>query len=101
MAKDFARAFYKSRQWQACRESFIASVFGLCKNHERCHRPGVIVHHKIILGPHNIDDPNVTLNHDNLELYCIECHTQEHGDGQEVTRDDVQFDEQGNLIKRQ
>jgi len=100
MAKDFARSFYKSQAWQSCRQSFISSRFGLCKNHDPCHRPGVIVHHKIKLTPENINDPDITLNHDNLELYCIECHTQEHGGDPLVTRHDVTFDDNGNLIKK-
>ena len=80
MAKDFAKAFYKSRRWEACRDAFIAERIaidgGLC---ERCHdRPGYIVHHKVYLTPANIKDPLVALNHDNLEYVCHECHNDEH-----------------------
>ena len=40
---------------------------------------GRIVHHKIHLDADNIGDPNVTLNWDNLELVCMDCHAAEHG----------------------
>ena len=50
---------------------------------ERCLKkglvvPGEIVHHKIRLSPENINDPSVTLNFDNLELLCRDCHGEEH-----------------------
>ena len=78
--KEYARAFYKSKQWEKCRAGYIKYVGGLC---ERCLKngayvPGVIVHHKCYLSPENIQDPSVTLNFDNLELLCLECHNKEH-----------------------
>lgn len=80
--KDYARAFYKSTEWAKCRASYIKSVGGLC---ERCLKrglivPGVIVHHKCYLTPENITDTSITLNWDNLELLCQNCHNQEHFD---------------------
>lgn len=80
MAKEFAKAFYKSRAWQECRQAFIIASGGLCN---RCAArglivPGYIVHHKIILTPDNINDPNVALNFDNLEYLCHACHDAEH-----------------------
>ena len=79
--KEFAKAFYKSSEWQKCRASYIKSVNGLC---ERCLQrglivPGYIVHHKCYLTPENILDPSVTLNFDNLEFLCHDCHNREHG----------------------
>lgn len=78
--KEFSKAFYKSAAWQHCRESYIKSVGGLC---ERCYAkglivPGYIVHHKCYLTPENINDPDVTLNFENLEYLCVEHHNQEH-----------------------
>lgn len=72
--------FYKTKLWQDCRKSYIKSVGGLC---ERCYNKGIIkhgdtVHHKIHLTPANINDPEVTLNFDNLELLCREHHAEEH-----------------------
>lgn len=78
--KEWARAFYKSGEWKRCREDYAASVGGLC---ERClqrgvYKPGEIVHHKVHLTPDNIHDPGVTLNWDNLELVCRDCHAELH-----------------------
>lgn len=68
---------------------------GLCV---RCGRPGEIVHHKIYLTPENIDDPNITLNEDNLELLCRDCHAMEHL-GSTPTGEGLHFDDDGNLVK--
>ena len=98
MAKDFAKPFYNSKVWRGCRAAFISSVFGLCKNFNTCRRTGVIVHHTEILTPGNIDNPDVTLNWDKLEYLCIECHNAV--ESENVVRDDVMFDEAGNLVER-
>lgn len=76
----FASKFYKSVAWQKCRASFITKQQGLC---QRCLSKGLIVvgtqvHHKIYLTPENINNPDVALNHDNLELLCLDCHHEEH-----------------------
>jgi len=98
MAQEWAIKFYNSTAWIKCREAYKQSVFGLC---ERCGSPGVEVHHVIYLTPANIKDPNITLSWDNLELLCHECHTREHGGKYEALRDDVMFDEYGNLVPRE
>ena len=99
--KPWAKQFYNSKEWQACREAYIASKQGLC---ERCLAegrisPGEIVHHKIYLTPKNISDPDITLNFDNLELLCQDCHNKEHSK-QLPTNDELMFDEYGNIVKR-
>lgn len=102
--KEFARQFYKSKAWKDCREGYISSVNGLC---ERCIKkgkivPGKIVHHKVTLTPENINDPTITLNWELLEYVCQDCHNQEHhGSDEGVTRDDVMFDINGDLIKKE
>lgn len=78
--KPFAEAFYKSNTWKQCRKSYIKSVGGLC---ERCYKkglivPAVIVHHKTYITQDNINDPTITLNFDNLEALCKNCHNEEH-----------------------
>ena len=35
------------------------------------------VHHKIPITPENVNNPQITLNWDNLELLCKTCHDQE------------------------
>lgn len=103
MAKEFAKSFYKSKAWLKCRESYISSIHGLC---ERCSdkgiiKSGLILHHKIELNPKNINDPDVTLNHDNLEYLCLECHNEHHDFNREkysAIKNGFKFNENGELI---
>lgn len=81
--KDFAEQLYKSRRWQSTRKAYLSSVGGLC---ERClkqglYHPAVIVHHKVYISPENINNPEVTLNWNNLEALCEHCHAEEHHKG--------------------
>lgn len=81
MARDFAKSFYASKAWQQCRTSYIARRVntdgGMC---EECHDArGYIVHHKVMLTAENINDPDVSLNHNNLAYVCKDCH--DHFDG--------------------
>ena len=94
--RDFARAFYQSKAWKKTRAYIFLRDMGLCT---RCGKPGEIVHHKQHLTPNNIDDPNITLNEDNLELLCRDCHAIEH-EGELCTDRELTFDEDGNLIER-
>lgn len=76
MARDFAKGFYKSSAWKKCRAAFIAGRVaidgGMC---QQCGRElGYIVHHREWLTPENITDPNVALDHENLEYVCQTCH---------------------------
>jgi len=96
MAKDYAKAFYDSDAWHACRDAYKQSVGGLC---ERCRKRGLIkageiVHHKVYLTPRNINDPRVALNFANLELVCLDCHNVEHT----AHKKRYVFDVRGNLI---
>lgn len=91
-----AKRFYKSRTWQRCRNAYFESKFGLC---ERCSEPGKIVHHKKYINTANINDPFVTLNHDNLELLCQDCHNKEHFEKYSPVREGLGFDSEGNLIE--
>ena len=102
MAQDYAKKFYRSKAWQQCRESYISKVHGLC---ERCQeknilKPGYIVHHKEYITPKNINNPMITLNHDNLMFVCHECHNIIHGGENSPLRDDVMFDCNGQVISR-
>lgn len=76
----FAHKFYSSWDWRQCKDGYLRHVGHLC---ERCARKGQIkpatqVHHKKRLTPANISDPAVTLNWENLEALCDECHQEEH-----------------------
>lgn len=88
---------YHSQAWRRLRRYYYGTQHGIC---ERCGEPGDIVHHIIPITPDNINDPMITLHEDNLELLCHECHNREHKKGDEPIREDVQFDEFGQLIKR-
>lgn len=104
--------FYKSKAWNDVRKIIWLKQNLLCN---RCHKPvyvdGIseyipkdkrvkgIVHHKEYISDSNINDINITLNQDNLEGLCIDCHNKEHITTQS-TRQEYKFDELGNLIKR-
>src|SRR5690625_1575402 len=90
-----AKRFYKSKAWQDCRQSYISKVHGLC---ERCELTGLIVHHKEHINATNINDPYITLNHDNLEYLCQTCHNKEHFTKHDPLRDDVIFNDSGELV---
>ena len=62
--------------------------------------PGEEVHHREYLTPDNINDPYIALSWESLELLCQSCHSKEHMSKYNVVRDDVMFDESGNLIRR-
>ena len=79
--KDFAKSFYLSTAWISARRAYRKQAGGLC---EVCAAkglivPGQIVHHKIHLTPNNINDPNISLNFQNLQLVCRQCHAEIHG----------------------
>ena len=78
--REYAQWLYSSAAWDACRTAYRKQVGGLC---EVCAAkglivPGEIVHHKIHINQKNIHDPNVTLNPENLQLVCRDCHAEIH-----------------------
>jgi 5-methylcytosine-specific restriction endonuclease McrA len=95
MAKAYTNGFYSSKRWIDCRDSYLRTQDYIC---ERCGKPAKIVHHKEYITPKTINDPSVTLAHDNLEALCQDCHNREHHKDNNNTRQDVMFDESGNLI---
>ena len=103
--KDFSKKFYKSKAWEDCRAAFYFSKHGLC---ECCQGPGKIVHHRIELTPDNINNPDITLNWDNLELVCLDCHNSIHKTGQTLNSNRIRsytapgtmFDENGDLVPK-
>ena len=78
--KEYAAAFYLSPAWRKCRAAYVKSVGGLCEDclKRGIYTPGVIVHHRVHITPDNINDESVTLNWDNLELVCRDCHAEAH-----------------------
>lgn len=74
--KDYARKFYLSRAWRNTQSAYMNSQHYVC---ERCGSLARIVHHKQHITPGNVGNIMITLNWDNLEALCIECHNTEHG----------------------
>lgn len=97
MARDYAKSFYLSKVWVKCRPAFMRSKNFCC---ERCGRLATIVHHKKYINELNINNPDITLEWDNLQALCTECHNVVHG-CDEVCREDVMFNEHGDLVPRQ
>ena len=84
--------FYKSKAWLIARNIKTNTTQGKC---ERCGAIGEEVHHKIRLTVDNVNDVNTSLNQDNLEMLCRDCHNDEH---ERFRKKEVMFDEDGNFI---
>ena len=110
--KEFAKKFYKSKAWQRCRQAYINNRImidgGMC---EICRKNiGEELHHVEHLTVSNINNPNVTLNHDNLMWICRECHFAEHKEyvfrkiefkkPTKILTDGVWFDGEGMMHKQ-
>ena len=103
----FAKPFYKSRAWQGARELVMTRAKGLC---ERCAEkgeltPAEVVHHVTPLTEENVNDPEISLNPDNLMALCHDCHTEVHQqlgigamNGRKVEEPRVRFDSEGNVM---
>lgn len=89
MAKEYAKQFYSGIRWQKTREAYAKKVNYLCENCLAAGiiTPGAIVHHKKHITPTNINDPNITLNEDNLIMLCRQCHEAIHNNQRFVVKD--------------
>lgn len=90
--------FYMSNKWKRVRNAFYIEKEGIC---ERCNkvvgRKEYQVHHKIHLTLENYTNLKVALDHENLELLCIDCHNKEH-DRFIKRKARVEFDGDGEII---
>ena len=76
--------FYKSNEWQTVRKQCILDR--LINDETICEHCGkvislkaeVIGHHKIHLTEANVNDYMISLNPENIELICLDCHNKEH-----------------------
>lgn len=75
MAKPYAKAFYRSKEWQAARSYRLMTDKYICQD---CGAPAEEVHHIIHLTAANIYDPKVALSQDNLVSLCRDCHFRRH-----------------------
>lgn len=102
--KEWAKSFYKSQAWIKCRNAYIRDRInvdgGIC---EECKDDlGYIVHHKTYLTKENINNPDISLNFDNLEYVCKKCHDNFEGHGIGTKRGNtllVEFDRDGNPVR--
>lgn len=101
MAREFAKAFYKSKLWQTTRMRALIRDGFTCRI---CGARATAVDHIKELTPENITDPNVSLNLDNLQSLCHDCHTvktlEDKGVLLKDCDDDFYFDADGNLSPR-
>lgn len=100
--REFAKAFYRSKEWLAVRSYVLMRDRYLCT---RCGAPADVVHHKVRLTPENLYDQKVSLDPENLESLCSDCHYREHrgehGGGR--VREEAypyEFDETGKLVRK-
>jgi 5-methylcytosine-specific restriction endonuclease McrA len=89
---------YHTQRWRKLRRAYYRSEYGVC---EWCGGPGKIVDHIEPITNDNLNDPQVTFGWDNLQLLCQECHNTKTFKKYNSIREDVTFDELGNLVKRQ
>lgn len=94
----FAEKFYKGGAWKRCRAAFIKwriSVDGgmcqVCRD-----RLGEMVHHIVWLTEENINDPDISLNFDNLQYVCYKCHGRIKDPKKRKSR--YYFDGNGNMV---
>ena len=81
MAKAWAKSFYNSKAWRQLRERLIVENNFLCADCGESYLQNstqLVGHHIIELTPQNINDPNISLNPDNIKIICRKCHDKEH-----------------------
>ena len=83
--------FYCSKKWRRVSAAYLSSKSYIC---ERCGAPAVVCHHKKWLNDVNVHDPKISLDFDNLEALCQECHNAEHGSKHDV----AVFNDAGELV---
>jgi len=106
--------FYQSKVWKKTRLNVWRKQHCLCYNcglpvyvdklsewiPKEKRRTG-IVHHIEHLTDTNIFDDNITLNEDNLIGVCKECHEQVFHKTTTAIRNEFDFDENGQLIRKE
>lgn len=77
---DKIHKFYCTQAWQDLSYNSKIAARGKCS---RCgyiadKMSELIGHHKIELTEDNVDDPNISLNRENIEVICQQCHNKQH-----------------------
>lgn len=80
MSEGIVRQLYLSKEWGQLRNNLIIECKSTCQRCNKYYRDTskLIGHHKIHLTKENVHDYNISLNKDNVELICHDCHNKEH-----------------------
>ena len=89
--------FYHSTAWKRLSRAFLLSRNYIC---ERCGKPAEIAHHRRYLTAENVLNPDVSLNPDNLEALCLDCHNTEHFGRGGAMAAGLTFDANGNIVQK-
>lgn len=92
---DKQNQFYWSKEWRSVRDYYLAKTNYLC---ELCGKPAKIVHHKIWLDEDNLDDLEISLNEENLQSVCHDCHNKIHFNSKSINEGLI-FNDEGQVIK--
>ncbi len=98
MAKDWAKAFYNSREWH------VARRIALRRDHYTCHDcegRAEEVHHIIELTRSNMHDTDIALNQSNLMSLCRACHQRRTFEHNADVGDGLVFDADGFVVQRE
>lgn len=93
MAKEYAKWFYNSKSWRKLSAYIRIKYDNTC---QECGEFGDQVHHIIEITPENINDPNITLNENNLTLLCDTCHNKKKRKELDIN-EGLYFDENGDI----
>lgn len=102
---EIAKKFYNSAKWRKLRKWYIEQpeITGLC---ERClssgrYEAGIILDHIIEINIDNINNPDITLNPDNLQFLCLFHHNRKtftNADKEPTVTDGYYFDKHGQFV---
>jgi len=96
MAQAFSKKFYDSKLWKDARRYALHRDGYSC---QLCGARATEIHHIIPLAESNINDWNISLNPDNLQSLCYDCHGKVTKGITDVSNEYV-FDDTGQVIKR-
>lgn len=101
MAKEALKWFYNSAAWQQARAAALRRDMFTCAY---CGARATEVHHLKELSEKNVADVSISLNLNNLQSLCHQCHSQitmnEHGIKKLDCDMEYYFDSDGNLQRR-
>lgn len=101
MAKESRKWFYNSVIWKNARQTALRRDGFTCLF---CGSRATEVHHVIELTDENITDRNISLNPNNLQSLCHDCHRvitmKEHGRKQDDCNEEYYFDSNGHIQRK-